>query len=146
MRSLLVCLFSLVVFSFAVSSAAAQSQAASNDSLTSSLVKLLGPSAGLSSVCADDSCVTLIDPSMLGPEQRAQLAENHLDTSRSLLILSGREFLDPFGPTCYAMRTYRVAQDEPTSDATHLAGYSTCQWARRFTVKNTSPPLELPTR
>jgi hypothetical protein len=33
---------------------------------------------------------------------------------------------------CLKMRTYKVARDNPDSDATHLVGYSTCQPAARF--------------
>lgn len=35
---------------------------------------------------------------------------------------------------CYAMRSYKVARDNPQSDSTHAAGYSTCQPAARFHV------------
>jgi len=43
--------------------------------------------------------------------------------------------------TCYSLRTYRVTRDDPESDATSPAGYSTCQPASRFQVKgaNDSP-------
>jgi hypothetical protein len=33
---------------------------------------------------------------------------------------------------CYAMRSYKVARDNPDSDSTHAVGYSTCQPAARF--------------
>jgi hypothetical protein len=33
---------------------------------------------------------------------------------------------------CLTMRTYKVARDNPDSDATHAVGYSTCQPAARF--------------
>jgi hypothetical protein len=35
---------------------------------------------------------------------------------------------------CLTMRTYKVARDDPQSDSTHRAGYSTCQPATRFQV------------
>lgn len=35
---------------------------------------------------------------------------------------------------CYAIRSYKVARDDPQSDTTHAAGYSTCQPATRFHV------------
>jgi hypothetical protein len=39
----------------------------------------------------------------------------------------------PQGDTlCYAIRSYKVARDDPQSDSTHAAGYSTCQAATRF--------------
>ena len=37
--------------------------------------------------------------------------------------------------TCYSLRTYRVTRDDPKSDSTRLAGYSTCQPAAGFRVK-----------
>jgi hypothetical protein len=40
------------------------------------------------------------------------------------------------GATCYAMRTYRVVRDDPHSDSTRPAGYSTCQPATRFRLKS----------
>ena len=38
--------------------------------------------------------------------------------------------------TCYSLRTYRVTRDDPESDSTRLAGYSTCQPAAGFGVKD----------
>ncbi len=37
--------------------------------------------------------------------------------------------------TCYTLRTYRVARENPGSDATRPAGYSTCQPSTRFQVR-----------
>jgi hypothetical protein len=37
--------------------------------------------------------------------------------------------------TCYTIRTYRVARESPDSDSTRPAGYSTCQRATRFQLK-----------
>jgi hypothetical protein len=34
--------------------------------------------------------------------------------------------LEPNDVTCYSMRTYRVTRDDPDSDSTRPAGYSTC--------------------
>ena len=36
---------------------------------------------------------------------------------------------------CYSIRNYLVARDSKSSDATHPAGYSTCQPASRYHVK-----------
>jgi hypothetical protein len=50
--------------------------------------------------------------------------------------------VDAFDPTlgkgdvCYSIRGYRVTRDDPESDSTRPAGYSTCQPAARFHVKN----------
>jgi hypothetical protein len=38
--------------------------------------------------------------------------------------------------TCYSIRTYRVTRDDPESDSTRPAGYSTCEPAARFRVKD----------
>ena len=38
--------------------------------------------------------------------------------------------------TCYSLRTYRVTHDDPESDSTKLAAYSTCQLATGFRVKD----------
>jgi hypothetical protein len=37
---------------------------------------------------------------------------------------------------CYTMRSYVVARDAKDSDATHPAGYSTCQPSNRYQLKN----------
>jgi hypothetical protein len=37
---------------------------------------------------------------------------------------------------CLKMRTYKVARDGPHTDATHAAGYSTCQPAVRFQTRS----------
>jgi hypothetical protein len=46
--------------------------------------------------------------------------------------------LPPFGQprVCYCIRGYRVTRDDPESDSTRPAGYSTCQPAARFHVKD----------
>jgi hypothetical protein len=46
-------------------------------------------------------------------------------------------------PTCYSMRSYKVARDDPQSDATKPAGYSTCQAAKRFQMKSIEDSPEL---
>jgi len=45
--------------------------------------------------------------------------------------------------TCYSIRSYRVTRDDPRSDSTRLAGYSTCQRAVRFQVKEAVDSLEV---
>ena len=49
----------------------------------------------------------------------------------------------PNDRTCYSIRSYRVTRDHPDSDSTRLAGYSTCQPASRFQVKETVNSLEI---
>ncbi len=48
--------------------------------------------------------------------------------------------------TCYAIRGYRVTRDDPESDATRPAGYSTCQPATRFQVKDADDRREITPR
>ena len=43
--------------------------------------------------------------------------------------------------TCYSIRSYRVTRDDPESDSTRLAGYSTCQPAARFQLKDAGDSL-----
>ena len=43
--------------------------------------------------------------------------------------------------TCYSIRGYRVTRDHSDSDSTRPAGYSTCQPASRFQVKETGDSL-----
>jgi hypothetical protein len=38
--------------------------------------------------------------------------------------------------TCYSIRSYRVTRDDPESDSTSLAGYSTCQPVSQFQLKD----------
>jgi hypothetical protein len=44
---------------------------------------------------------------------------------------------------CYTIRSYRVTRDDPRSDSTRLAGYSTCQHAARFQVRQAVDSLEV---
>jgi hypothetical protein len=37
--------------------------------------------------------------------------------------------------TCYSIRAYRVTRDDPKSDTTRAAGYSTCQPASRYQMR-----------
>ena len=57
--------------------------------------------------------------------------------------LNGPDRKPPDDIFCLKMRSYKVARDQPDSDATHLVGYSTCQPAARFrtyTVKGVILP------
>ena len=45
--------------------------------------------------------------------------------------------------TCYSIRSYRVTRDDPDSDSTSLAGYSTCQPVSQFQLKDAgSSPVQ----
>jgi len=48
--------------------------------------------------------------------------------------------------TCYSIRLYRVKRDDPQSDTTRAAGYSTCQPAARFQVKTAVDSVEIAPR
>ena len=74
-------------------------------------------------------------------QYRPQL--NQFVPPRTLLIDPDRQPQD--NTLCYAMRSYKVARDDPRSDSTHAAGYSTCQPAARFHVHTTEEQV-LPTR
>jgi hypothetical protein len=47
------------------------------------------------------------------------------------------------GDVCYSIRGYRVTRDDPQSDLTRPAGYSTCQPAARFHVKGAGDLREI---
>jgi hypothetical protein len=53
------------------------------------------------------------------------------------VLILGSDGLSQDDTLCYAMRSYKVARDNPQSDSTHAAGYSTCQPATRFHVHTT---------
>jgi hypothetical protein len=59
----------------------------------------------------------------------------------SRLILRARKRDD-----CYAMRSYRIKRDNPVSDTTSFAGYSTCQATTDFQAKNAADVFILPAR
>jgi len=40
-------------------------------------------------------------------------------------------------PTCYTIRAYRVVRENPGSDVTKPAGYSTCQRSAQFQLRTT---------
>jgi len=63
-------------------------------------------------------------------DYRPQL--NQFSVPRSFLV--GPDGQPQDDTLCYAMRSYKVARDDPQSDSTHAAGYSTCQPAARFHV------------
>jgi hypothetical protein len=48
--------------------------------------------------------------------------------------------------TCYTLRAYRVARESPDSDSTRPAGYSTCQRATRFQLKEAVDSREIAPR
>ena len=47
---------------------------------------------------------------------------------------------------CLTLRTYRVVRDDPHSDTTRVAGYSTCQPAAQYRVKTAVQSIEIKSR
>ena len=50
-------------------------------------------------------------------------------------LSQNRLLVPPKNQLCYAMRSYRFNRDNPTSDSTDFAEYSTCQSAADFQMK-----------
>jgi hypothetical protein len=50
---------------------------------------------------------------------------------------------DQDNANCFYIRSYRVKRENPESDVTKLAGYSTCQPATRFQTKSAVEVLEI---
>lgn len=65
-----------------------------------------------------------------------------LDRARTLQQLA----LNQNDATCYSIRLYRVKRDDPESDSTKPAGYSTCQPSARFQVKTAVETIEIAPR
>jgi hypothetical protein len=55
-----------------------------------------------------------------------------LSDRRNLQLRAGEQS----NVTCYSIRSYRVTRDDPESDSTSLAGYSTCQPVSQFQLKD----------
>jgi hypothetical protein len=64
----------------------------------------------------------------------AAQAGNH-DWDFKAPSLSHKRVLAQGEATCLSIRNYRVTRDDPESDTTRLVGYSTCQPATKFQVK-----------
>jgi len=63
----------------------------------------------------------------------------HRDGINLSHIIPAPEFRAPIltsEATCYSLRTYRVTRDDPESDVTRPAGYSTCQPAAGFHLED----------
>jgi hypothetical protein len=58
-------------------------------------------------------------------------------------VLPFRPKAEPNDGDCLYIRAYRVTRDDPESDATRLAGYSTCQTAARFQTKSAVETLDI---
>jgi hypothetical protein len=76
-----------------------------------------------------------------GTSENGSVAIRPMD-SRSQHILT----LQQDEKTCYTLRTYRVARENPESDSTRPAGYSTCQRATRFQLRTADDSREIAPR
>ncbi|MGA9391305.1 MAG: hypothetical protein WBV69_12735 [Candidatus Sulfotelmatobacter sp.] len=83
------------------------------------------PIRGLPANVESHGSSTSADLSSLNLDDRSQLNQ----FSVPHILYSEPEQTDTL---CLKMRTYKVARDNPHSDSTHAAGYSTCQPAARF--------------
>jgi hypothetical protein len=72
----------------------------------------------------------------------ARVTPRLLQRARTLQQLA----LNQNDATCYSIRVYRVKRDDPESDSTKPAGYSTCQPSARFQVKTAVDSVELEPR
>lgn len=72
----------------------------------------------------------------------ARTAPKLLERARTLQQLA----LNQNDATCYSIRLYRVKRDDPESDTTRAAGYSTCQPSARFQVKTAVETVEIAPR
>jgi len=82
------------------------------------------------------------DSSSPAPEQRKDSLIIRPLGSHTQHILT----LEQNEATCYTLRTYRVTRDDPKSDTTTPAGYSTCQRATRFQLRTTVDSVEIAPR
>jgi hypothetical protein len=64
-------------------------------------------------------------------ESRTLLVGPEADAGMFLTGMEGRD------GTCYAIRSYVVARDSKDSDSTHPVSYSTCQPAKRYSLRTT---------
>jgi hypothetical protein len=58
------------------------------------------------------------------------------DHQRAKSVVKGDDY------ACLTLRTYRVVRDDPNSDATRPAAYTSCQPAARFQMKTTVMTVE----
>jgi hypothetical protein len=95
------------------------------------------PNSPASSDLFSSNLKTGLNPS--GPMDRILIGDN---TPRLSQFSVPRKFIvdsdgQPTDDLCLTMRTYKVARDDPHSDSTHAAGYSTCTPAARFQMRTT---------
>jgi hypothetical protein len=76
-------------------------------------------------------------------DNEGTISGNDADVSRALDSLQHILTLQQNEKTCYTIRTYRVARESPDSDSTRPAGYSTCQPATRFQLKEAVDSREI---
>jgi hypothetical protein len=118
---------------FAIGGWAQLSNVSSNSSLSSK--------PRVETHCAAGVCTTSIDPSSLPPDVQSDLRHHGVNLSRPLLLrnLGKREGVLP-ERTCYTMRSYVMAREDPHSDSTRQVGYSVCEPSSTFDLRETVEP------
>jgi hypothetical protein len=97
-------------------------------------------------------CVVTVaaqSPSGKSADSSSPAAESKKDSVVIRPLDSGMQHiltLEQNEATCYTLRTYRVVRDDPESDTTRPAGYSTCQRAARFQLRTAVDSLEIAPR
>jgi hypothetical protein len=89
---------------------------------------------------ADSSSATTTQTAQATTESRNDTVRPVDSNTPHILTLEQNE------ATCYTLRTYRVTRDDPKSDTTKPAGYSTCQRATRFQLRTTVETVEIARR
>lgn len=78
--------------------------------------------------------------------QISSAPEAEWDRDAARQSFSTLRFRSKFGeedPTCFYIRSYRLTRDDPHSDATRLAGHSTCTPSSRFQTRRAVQVLEI---
>ncbi|MFZ0772215.1 MAG: hypothetical protein WCA49_25000 [Candidatus Sulfotelmatobacter sp.] len=130
-------IFRLLPFSLLIAVGAATLAAQSSPEKTPVLVQSTEPGQPSPSLSTDLLSANLKTPvDAPNPLDRIRIEQyrpqlNQLGAPHAWLV-------DPDGQQgdnlCYSIRSFKVARDNPQSDSTHAAGYSTCQPAARFHV------------
>jgi hypothetical protein len=135
-------LFLFVLISLCVATAAAQSSP-SNNSESSPPASALPWTAQASTRTFQFQLPLLADRQSLS-DNEGTISGNDADVSRTLDSRAQHILtLQQDENTCYTIRTYRVARESPDSDSTRPAGYSTCQRATRFQLKEAVDSREI---
>lgn len=127
--------------------------------LVSLLLMCVAPIAAQASSAKPASSQAQIGAFIVATESQAQISsssesstaevEREWDRDAARQSFSDLTFRSKVGEedaTCFYIRSYRVTRDDPQSDATRLAGYSTCTPSSRFQTKRAVQLLEIAPR